>query len=328
MKRNIFEPRENLKPYEYPELLSFVDAIDDSFWTVRKFSFDQDVMEYNFDLSESEQSMAQRGMLAISQVENTVKSFFGRLDFRCPKPEVSFVGSKFSANETTHSLAYSECLDKLGLNHLFKDLLEVPCMKGRVAYLKKYLQGLNSRSNKEFTKSLALFTLLIENISLYSSFYVMTSIKKSKNMMKTTGKIVQATMVEERLHSLFGATLLKIIRDENPEWFDEEMEQKIRRNVRKAVSCEEKVIDWIFEKGEPEYIKKAYVVEYLKFRANDSLSLIGYEPEYEIDKELLKHSNYLEVMQKSQVEIDFFDNRATDYNKNIDFEGDDLFSGL
>lgn len=325
---SIFLPRENIKPYEYPEIIDFVNAIDDSFWTVRKFGFERDVMDYKYDLSEAEREFSKRGMLAISQIENQVKSFFGRLDFRLPKPEISFAGSKMAANETTHSLAYSECLDTLGLNDEFKELLEVPAMKGRIAYLKKYLSGLNSRSNKEFTKSLILFTLLVENISLYAPFYCMTAIKKHTNKLKTVGKIVQATMREERLHSLFGATLIKIIKKENPEWFDQEMEEKIRRNVRKAVEAEKKVIDWIFEKGETDYLKKEYVVEYLKFRANDSLSLIGYGAEYETDPSLLKHSKYLEVMSKSQVEIDFFDDRATDYNKNIDFESDNLFDNL
>lgn len=328
INKDIFTPRENIKPYEYPQLIDFVNAIDDSFWTVRKFSFEKDVMDYNYSLSNEEKEFCKRGMLAISQIENTVKSFFGRLDMRLNKPEISFAGSKFSANETTHSLAYSQCLEHLNLNDEFERLSEVPAIQNRIKYLKKYLEGVNSRSNKEFTKSLILFTLLIENISLYAPFYCMTAIKKHTNKMKTVGKIVQATMREERLHSLFGATLIKIIKSENPEWFDDEMERKIRRNVVKAVEAERKVIDWIFEKGETEYIKKEYVVEYLKFRANDSLSLIGYDPEYELNKDLLKHSKYLEVMGKSQVEIDFFDDRATDYNKNIDFERDDLFDDL
>ena len=324
-KRDIFEHRENIKPYEYPEVMQIVDALDDSFWTVRKFSFGQDVMDYNYNLSHAEKEFAKRGMLAISQIENTVKTMFGRLDMRLNKPEISFAASKASANETTHSLAYSQCLEELNLNHEFDKLLEVPAIRGRVLYLKKYLGGLTSRSNKEFAKSLILFTLLIENISLYASFYVMTAIKKNTNKMKTIGKIVQATMREERVHSLFGAMLIKIIKEENPEWFDDEMEQKIRRNVRKAIEAERKVIDWMFEEGETDYLKKEYVLEYLKYRANDSLNLIGYEPEYELDKSLLKHSKYLDTMSKSQVEIDFFDNRSTDYNKNIDFERDDLF---
>lgn len=327
---SIFEPRENIKPYEYPQLLDFVNAIDDSFWTVRKFDFTRDVMDFNYNLSDAERSFCERGMLAISQVENTVKSFFGRLDMRLPKPEISFVGSKFSANETTHSLAYSQCLEVLGLNENFKELLEVPAMKGRVAYLKKYLSGLHSRSNKEFTKSLILFTLLIENISLYAPFYLMTAIKKNTGKMKSVGKVVSATIREEQVHSLFGATLIKIIRKENPEWFDDEMEQKIRRNIRKAVKCEIDVIDWMFENGETDYLKKEYVVEYLKYRANNSLALIDYAPEYELNEELLKHSKYIDVMQKSQSDFDFFDDLSTDYNKSVSFDVDseDLFNDL
>lgn len=328
IERDIFKKRQNLKPYEYPELLGFVDAIDDSFWTVRKFSFERDIMEYRSELSHSEKEIAKRSMLLISQVENTVKSFFARLDLRCPKPEISFCGSKFAANETTHSLAYSKCLELMDLNEEFINLLKIPVIQGRVEYLKKYLAGLESRSNKEFTKSLILFTLLIENISLYSAFYGMTAIKKNTNKLKSVGKVVNATIVEERLHSLFGATLIKIIKKENPEWFDDEMELKIRGNIRKAIDTEIKVIDWLFEEGETSYLKKSYMIEYLKYRANDSLALIGYSPEYEVDDELLKHSKYLEVMSKSQVEIDFFDNRATDYNKNIDFESDSLFDEL
>lgn len=325
----IFDNRENVKPYEY-DLMGFVDAIDDSFWTVRKFDFTRDVMDFNYNLTPEERSFSERGMLAISQIENTVKSFFGRLDMRLPKPEISFVGAKFAANEVTHSLAYSQCLEVLGLNDNFKELLEVPAMQGRVAYLKKYLDGLNSRSNKEFTKSLILFTLLIENISLYAPFYVMTAIKKNTGKLKTVGKVVSATIREEQLHSLFGATLIKIIRKENPDWFDDEMEAKIRRNIRKAVKCEIEVINWIFENGETDYLKKEYVIEFLKYRANNSLALIDYAPEYELNEDLLQHSKYIDVMQKSQSDFDFFDDLSTDYNKSVSFDTDseDLFNDL
>lgn len=326
----IFDSRENIKPYEYPQLIEFVNAIDDSFWTVRKFDFERDVKDFKYNLSDAERSFCERAMLAISQVENTVKSFFGRLDMRLPKPEISFVGAKFAANETTHSLAYSQSLDVLGLNEDFKKLLEVPAMQGRVAYLKKYLGGLNSRSNKEFTKSLILFTLLIENISLYAPFYLMTAIKKNTGKMKSVGKVVSATIREEQLHSLFGATLIKIIRKENPDWFDAEMEEKIRRNIRKAVKCEIEVINWMFENGETDYLKKEYVVEFLKYRANNSLALIDYAPEYELNEDLLQHSKYIDVMQKSQSDFDFFDDLSTDYNKGVNFDADseDLFNDL
>lgn len=320
----VFEGRSNIKPYVYPKMIDFVNAIDDSFWTVRKFKFDKDIMDFNFNMTEIEKSFIKRAMLAISHVENKVKSYFGKIGDRLPHPEIQFTGAKFSANEVTHSLAYSQFLEDAGLNDEFLKLDQVPCMVERTKYLQKYLQGTTSRSNKEWIKSHILFTFLVENIALYAPFLGMSSTKRYTQRMKTVGKVIQATAREEQLHTLFGLEIIKIVRNENPEWFDEEMEQKIRRNIRKAIRAEEKVIEWMFELGEPEYITKSQMLEYLKFRANDSLELLGYTPEYEINKELREASKFMDVMLKSKVTGDFFDEELTDYNKNIDFKNETL----
>ena len=322
---NIFEKREEIRPYEYPQLMKFVDAIDDSFWTVRKFDFSKDIEEFNTELNDVEREFIKRSMLAISQIENTVKSFFGRLDLRLPKAEISFVGAKLAANEVTHSISYARLLDLLGLDDEFKHLVEVSAMKDRLEYLRKYLGGLTSRSNKEFTKSVILFTLTVENISLYAPFLNMASTKRYKQKLKTVGKVISATAREELIHSKFGAALINIIKEENPDWFDADMEAKIRRNIRKAVDAEDKVLDWIFELGEPDYLSKAEVKEYLKSRANDSLNLIGYSSEYELDSKLLEKSDFMDVMLLATPDFDFFDERSTDYDKNRAFDVNDVF---
>lgn len=322
---NIFHKRETIKPYEYPQLLQFVDAIDNSFWTHRKFDFTVDIQDFHTDLTEVEKEVIKRAILCVSHVENSVKSFFGRLDMRLPKPEVSFVGAKFSANEVTHSISYAHLLDLLGLNDEFSKLMEVPAMMDRTEYLKKYLSGISSRSDKEFTKSLILFTLLVENISLFAVFLIISSFKKYKQKIKTVAKVIASTGREENLHALFGSTLIKIIKQENPEWFDEEMEQKIRRNIRKSIEAENKVLDWIFEKGELDFLSKDEVKEYLKSRANNSLELVDYSPEYELDKSLLKKSNFMGPMLEASNDFDFFDQRAGDYDKNKPFNIDNIF---
>lgn len=322
---SIFDKRETIRPYEYPELMQFVDAIDNSFWTVRKFDFQSDLTDFHTELTEVEQEAIKRTMLAISHVENSVKSFFGRLDMRMPKPEVSFVGSKFAANETTHSISYGHLLDLLGLDGEFSKLMEVPAIADRTNYLKKYLSGVNSRSNQEFTKSLILFTLLVENISLFALFLIMSSFKKYRQKIKTVAKVITATGREENIHALFGATLIKIIRKENPEWFDEEMVNKIRRNIRKAVEAETKVLDWIFEKGELDFLSKDEIKEYLKSRANNSLQLLDYDPEYEIDSKLLSKSKFMDIMLNASNDFDFFDQRASEYDKNKPFNVENIF---
>lgn len=215
-----------------------------------------------------------------------------------------------------HRRTYEKLLNLLGLNKEFETVLEVPCMQGRSKYLTKYLSGITSRSNKEFTKSLILFTLLVENASLFTQFLIVASFNKYKRqILSNFNTVVTATGREENLHGQFGAELIKIIREQHPEWFDEEMEQKIRRNIRKAYRAEVGVIEWIFEKGELDFLPKDVVVEYLKQRFNHSLNQIGYEPEYEINEELIAKTEFFDMSVKCSIAFDFFNEKSSDYSQ-------------
>jgi ribonucleoside-diphosphate reductase beta chain len=74
---NIFNKRTNLKPYEYPNLSEYVDAIRHSYWVHTEFNFTSDIQDFKVHLSEKEQTAVQRAMLAISQIELAVKSCWG-----------------------------------------------------------------------------------------------------------------------------------------------------------------------------------------------------------------------------------------------------------
>ena len=74
-KTNIFEKRVNLKPYEYPNLNEYVDAIRHSYWIHTEFNFTSDIQDFKTHLSETERHAIKNTMLAISQIEVAVKSF-------------------------------------------------------------------------------------------------------------------------------------------------------------------------------------------------------------------------------------------------------------
>jgi ribonucleoside-diphosphate reductase beta chain len=49
---NIFSKRVNLKPYEYPDLLQYVDAIRHSYWVHTEFNFTSDIQDFKVHLNE------------------------------------------------------------------------------------------------------------------------------------------------------------------------------------------------------------------------------------------------------------------------------------
>ena len=163
---NIFSKRINLKPYEYPNLNEYVDAIRHSYWVHTEFNYTSDIQDYKVHLNEKEKSAVERAMLAISQIEVAVKSFWGDIYKRMPKPEIGSVGATFAESEVRHHDAYSHLLEILGLNNEFKNLKKNPVIMKRVSYLESALKNVNSDDNQEFSESIifiSISTPLINN---------------------------------------------------------------------------------------------------------------------------------------------------------------------
>src|SRR5690606_21199286 len=205
--------------------------------------------------------------LAISQVEAaSVKHFWGRVHDIFPRPEIAMVGYTFAENEVTHSESYSMILDKLGFNDEFEEALKTDVIGGRVAYLEKYLRGSGDNVKEFNTLKVALFSLFVENVSLFGQFLILKSFRKHKNLLQSIDNVVAATQKDELVHAQFGIELINITKGENPEWFNDGFLRKIQLACKKAYEAEEKIIDWIFEEGDLDFITAYDVKQFLKRR--------------------------------------------------------------
>ena len=148
-----------------------------------------------------------------------------------------------------------------------KRTIKIPAINNRIKYLTKYLDGTRSKDNKMYTKSVLLFSLFIEHVSLFSQFLIMMSFNKANGeRFEGISNIVEATSKEEDIHGKFGIEIVHILKREFPEWFDEEMEQDIVKACVKAEEAEHKILDWIFEEGELEHLPKALIVNFVRDR--------------------------------------------------------------
>src|SRR5690554_1033138 len=136
---SIFNKRINYKPFEYPEILEFTNAINRSFWVHSEVDFTADIQDFHSHVSVNDQEIIKRSLLAIAQIEVNVKSFWGNLYQHLPKPEFNGLGSTFAECEFRHSEAYSRLLEVLGYNNEFQRLLETPVIRKRIAYLSEAL---------------------------------------------------------------------------------------------------------------------------------------------------------------------------------------------
>jgi ribonucleoside-diphosphate reductase beta chain len=323
-KKNVFKRRTNLKPYEYPELLEYVDAIRHSYWIHTEFNYTSDIQDIKVRMTQAEGEIIKNAMLAIAQIEVAVKTFWAKIYDRFPKPEIQSVGVTFAESEVRHADAYSNLIELLGLNDEFRKLVEVPAIKKRIAYLDKVNK--QAVENEEYFHNIILFSMFVENVSLFSQFLIMMSFNKHKNMLKGISNAVEATSKEEDIHARFGFDLVNIIKQENPSWFLDDTEDMVVTSCLEAYEAEAAIIDWIYGNADLDFLPKALVKEFIKDRFNQSLNAIGLDSIFETDKEMLKETAWFVEETLSTKNIDFFVKRSTAYAKKVkSFTEDDLF---
>lgn len=332
-RKKIFEGRSNLYPTQYPEAERLLDAIRHSYWLDNEVRFDID--KNNFRQADDDtREIIKKTLLAISTVEVKVKDFWGKIGDYFPHPEISGLGATHSESEVRHTSGYSRLLKELMLFEEFEKVFEVPQIKGRYNYLNKYLRTPTKEDGsplegdafkRAILIKIILFSILIENVSLFSQFAIIIYLNKFHNIMGNTKNIIDWTVNEETIHFHTGAFLVNTIREEYPHLFDGELEEEVLNACRESVVYESAILDWIFETKEFELAPKESFVDFLKDRVNTSLGFIDFPKAFEEDLNLSPTRFFYEETTTATLD-DFFARRPVDYTVNDrPFTGDDLF---
>lgn len=322
----IFEEQISRKPDHYPWTQEFIEAMHNGFWTDKEFSFSSDVQDFNVNLKENEREMIIRTLSAIGQIEVAVKKFWAKLGDNLPHPSLTDLGYVMANVEVIHNNAYERLLKVLGLEDIFEENLKLDFIEGRVNYLRKYTHRFYKDSKKQYVYALILFTLFVENVSLFSQFYVINWFNRYKNVLKDTGQQVKYTRNEENLHALAGIKIINTIRDEHPELFDRELEERVASEAKDAFEAEGYLVDWMVNGFNEKGLSADILKEFIKNRINDSLEKIGFDSAFDVDTSLLEDTMWFEEELVGNNATDFFHSRPVEYSKNSQtFDADDLF---
>lgn len=322
----IFDQYLSLSPDYYPWADQFIDAMHDNFWRDKEFSFQSDIQDFKVLLDDSEREMIVRSLATIAQIEVCVKMYWGKLGDNLPHPSLIDLGYVMANTEVIHGKAYKRLLKVLGMEERCAQILEIPMLRGRMNYLRKHTHKFHADNKKQFIYSLILFTLFVENISLFSQFYTINFFGRYKNAMKDTNKQVEYTSREEDLHAKIGIRLIQDIKSEFPDLFDDELKEKILHEAEQAVKYECEIVEWIVNGYEHDRLNSELVKNFLKKRMNDSLLSIGYDKLFEVDEDELEKTTWFNEQLYGNNATDFFNSRPVEYSKKSQsFDEDDLF---
>lgn len=314
---NLYKKRIHYKPFENPKVLDFIKLMNFTYWTHDELDFFEDKHHFKTLLDNREREVLKRSLLSISQIEISVKLFWGKLYEIFPKPEFNGLGATFAESEWRHSEAYSRLLEELGYEDEFEKLVQIPIFKERLDLIDTEM-----KSDDAFERIL-FFTIVVENSSLFTQFANILSFNKfNGGAMKNVANIISWTSIDENVHKEAGVYILSEMLKEGHSM----NEEKLRTNILKYVDIESRLLDWIYENGELTFFTKEDMLNFLKHRIDDCIIRLGYSSIFNISKDQLAPMKWFDDEIYAMSSDDFHAVRPVAYsNHNGSITSSDLF---
>lgn len=311
-KRDIYKKRDLPWPPMYPEAIELMESLQRAFWLESQVPFSADVQEIDgmpFHMKEG----VLRNLLCVATIEVAIKTFWPQLGSHFPHHEWDMVGIEAGEAESRHFMSYNKILRLTNLEDRFAEVAKIPAIKKRYEYLDKYLKlSPNNSDPRKYIIKLILFSCLMEHTSLFGQFVPLVYYFKKFGQLKDIKNIVKWTATDEMLHFKVGGTLVNILREEHPEYFDEELTAMIKKACTKSIKYEKDILDWVWENGELEGLSKENILSFMKEQVNFSLKYMGFDPCFE-DVGDLKPTDFFKRELFGDSYDDFFAVRPADY---------------
>ncbi len=160
---------------------------------------------------------------------------------------------------------------------------------------------------QKFLENLIGYYLIMEGIFFYSGFVMILSFHR-QNKMTGIGEQFQYILRDETIHLNFGIDLINGIKQENPELWTAEFQNKIISKIKQAVELEYKYAEDCLPKGILGLTAPMFR-EYVQYIADRRLERIGLKAVYRSKNPFPWMSETIDLGK----EKNFFETRVTEY---------------
>jgi ribonucleotide reductase beta subunit family protein with ferritin-like domain len=302
--------------YLYPQAKHIMEEQQDKAWTAQEIPVDKDISDYRNKMSKEQYNMVSVTLQLFVEIEQTVGEVWEKIAHWFPHSEIEGCCAEISRMEkSVHAFFYQKMSDELNINpeDILKNQQTIQVLKSKLEFLKEIT------SNLPKDKPLALATVAsIEQVLLFSNFAMLKSFQANgHNLITNTITGVEFVIQDETLHGDFAAYLFNTYMKESNmrESTREALKQDIHKLLKEVVAHEDSVIEYVFGTQESiNDITKDQLKTFIRFRANETLKLLHYDPIFEIGKNPIKDWFYRG--KASIVQHDFFNSGTSQYRRN------------
>jgi ribonucleoside-diphosphate reductase beta chain len=312
-----------LRPMRYPVFFDmYRDAIKNT-WSVEEVDFATDLLDLNSKMTDAERHLVRRLVAFFATGDSIVaNNLVLNLYKHINAPEARMYLSRQLYEEAQHVQFYLTLLDTYvpdpDERHLaFAAIETIPSIRTKGEFCLRWLDSLDKldrletrAERKRFLLNLICFAACIEGLFFFGAFAYVYFLR-SRGLLHGLAAGTNWVFRDESAHMAFAFEVVRTVRSEEPELFDEELTQQVHRMLDEAIACETQFARDLLGTGVVG-LSVDDVRNYLEFCADQRLATLGWERRYGTKNPLA----FMDLQDVQEV-TNFFERRVSAYQVGV-----------
>jgi ribonucleoside-diphosphate reductase beta chain len=311
-----------LRPMVYPKFYErYRDAIKNT-WTVEEVDFSQDVVDLE-SMTDAERHLIQRLVAFFATGDSIVaNNLVLNLYRHINSPEARMYLSRQLYEEALHVQFYLTLLDTYvpspdERHRAFAAVENIPSIRRKADFCLRWIssvQELNKLETKaqrrQFLLNLIGFAACVEGLFFFAAFAYVYFLR-SKGLLPGLAAGTSWVFRDESGHMDFAFDVVKVVREEEPDLFDDDLQGSIYAMIDDAIACELQFAEDLLDGGVAGLSVKD-MEQYLKFCADQRLENLNMDKRYNVRNPF----SFLDLQDVQEV-TNFFERRVSAYQMGV-----------
>jgi ribonucleoside-diphosphate reductase beta chain len=321
----ILDPGFNLtlRPMKYPVFFEMYKSAIKNTWTVDEVDFSTDLTDLHSKMSPSERHLISRLVAFFATGDSIVgNNLVLNLYKHINSPEARLYLSRQLFEEALHVQFYLTLLDTY-IPHpderakAFAAVENIPSIQQKAKFCFKWMDSINElksletiEDRRKFLMNLICFATCIEGLFFFAAFAYVYFLR-SKGLLAGLATGTNWVFRDESMHISFAMEVIETARKEQPELFNERMNEMIIQMLEDAIECEMAFAKDILEHGIAG-LSLRDMRQYLEFVADQRLESLHIPKRYNVKNPF----GFMELQDMQEL-ANFFERRVSAYQVGV-----------
>ncbi|MGN2246640.1 ribonucleotide-diphosphate reductase subunit beta [Frateuria sp. GZRR35] len=315
-----------LRPMRYPAFYEMYRAAIRNTWTVDEVDFAPDLNDLNGKMGPAERHLIQR-LVAFFATGDTIvaNNLVLNLYQHVNAPEARMYLSRQLYEEALHVQFYLTLLDTYipdpaERHKAFAAIEAIPSIRAKGAFCFRWIDSVHHlrrietrEQRRQFLLNLICFAACIEGLFFYAAFAYVYYLR-SRGLLHGLASGTNWVFRDESGHMAFAFEVVRTVRAEEPELFDDELRLQVEQMLEEAIDCETQFAHDVLSGGVAGLSVKD-MRQYLEYCADQRLVQLGLPKKYGATNPF----DFMDLQDVQEV-TNFFERRVSAYQVGVQGE--------